>query len=216
MRTYLYGLILSRNAHLVPAHITGIRGAALGVLPCDSLSALVSVSDDAGGRDIDALRAHDHAIQSVVHHGATAAAVRFGQTFATEGDLRRHVSERAAAIAETLERLDGHVEMRLLMALEPEPEPAKETEALPPGRAYLEGLRASNRVAGLALRAALGPVVRAEQVEELPRASGVAFSHLIRRDEENQYRDAVAAHPALAQATIVGPLALYSFATPTA
>lgn len=216
MRTYLYGLILSRNAHLVPAHITGIHGAALGVLPCDSLAALVSVADDPAGRDLDALRAHDHAIQSVVHHGATAAAVRFGQTFATEGDLRRHVSERASAIAETLERLDGHVEMRLLMTLQPEPEAPAPRPELSPGRAYLESLRSSNRVAGLGLRAALGPVVRAEQVDELPRASGVAFSHLIKRDEENQYRDAVAAHPSLAQATIVGPLALYSFAAETA
>ena len=212
MRTYLYGLILSRNAHLVPAHITGIRGAAISVMPCDSLAALVSGVADSGSRDLDALRAHDHAIQSVVHHGATAAAVRFGQTFATEGDLRRHVAERASAIADTLERLDGHVEMRLLMTLEPEPESPAENPELSPGRAYLERLRGSNRVAGLALRAALGPVVRAEQVEELPRASGVAFSHLIKRDEESQYREAVAAHPSLADATIVGPLALYSFA----
>ena len=216
MRTYLYGLILSRNAHLVPAHITGIRGALLAVLPCDSLAALVSVADDTAGRDLDALRAHDHAIQAVVHPGATAAAVRFGQTFATEGDLRRHVSERAATLADTLERLDGHVEMRLLMTLEPQPESVTEKPELSPGRAYLERVRGSNRVAGLALRAALGPVVRAEKVEELPRASGVAFSHLIKRDEETRYRDAVAAHPSLGDATIVGPLALYSFASETA
>lgn len=215
MRTYLYGLILSRNAHLVPSHITGIRGATLGVLPCDSLAALVSVAGDAVGRDLDALRAHDHAIQSVVHHGATAAAVRFGQTFATESDLRRHVSERASAIGDTLERLDGHVEMRLLMPLEPQPAPVTDKPVLSPGRAYLERLRGTNRVAGLALRAALGPVVRAEQVDELPRAGGVAFSHLVKRDEENQYRDAVAAHPSLGDATIVGPLALYSFIAET-
>ena len=210
MRTYLYGLILSRNAHLVPAHITGIRGSALTVMPCGDIAALVSAVDTADHKDLDALRAHDHAVQAVVHHGATTSAVRFGQTFGDSEELRRHLAERAAQIGETLQRLDGHVEMRLLMTIPPG-KPA-ETGAQSPGRAYLESLRASNRVSGLALRAALGPVVRAEQVEELPRASGVAFAHLIIREEETIYREAVSSHPSLGDATIVGPLALYSFA----
>lgn len=210
VRTYLYGLILSRNAHLVPSHITGLHGARLEVVPCESLCALVSDVEAASSHDLNALRAHDHAIQSVVHHGATATAVRFGQTFPSVADLRRHVADRAADLAAALEELDGCVEMRLLMHLE-EPAPAS-TEGLTPGRAYLESLRASNRVAGLSLRGALGPVVQREQVEELPRAAGVAFAHLIRRADEQAYRDAVAAHPSLANATVVGPLALYAFA----
>lgn len=214
MRTYLYGLILSRNAHLVPAHIQGIGGARLGVLPCDALSALVSRVETARSNDLDALRAHDHAMQAVVHHGATAAAVRFGQTFADDAELRRHLGAGTAGFAATLETLDGCVEMRLLMTLDAEPPaPAAETT---PGRAYLESLRASNRVAGLSLRGALGPVVRAERVEALPRAEGVAFAHLIRRSDESAYREAVAAHPSLSDAKIVGPLALYAFAEGTA
>lgn len=214
MRTYLYGLILSRNAHLVPAHITGIRGAALAVMPCGDIAALVSAVEAADHKDLDALRAHDHAVQSVVHHGATASAVRFGQTFRDAEELRRHLAERAPQIGETLQRLDGHVEMRLLMTLPPD-QPTEQS-ALSPGRAYLESLRASNRVSGLALRSALGPVVRAEHVEELPRASAVTFAHLILRGEESMYREAVASQPALTGAKIVGPLALYSFAGATA
>lgn len=210
MRTYLYGLILARNAHLVPAHITGIRGDTLGVVTCDKLSALVSHVEMTSSRDLDALRAHDHAIQAVVHHGATATAVRFGQTFADEAELRRHVGERATELATTLETLDGCVEMRLLMHLEEPSEPPR--GAASPGTAYLESLRASQRVAGLGLRGALGPVVRDERVEELPRAAGVAFAHLIKREQESEYRAAVAAHPSLASARIVGPLALYAFA----
>ncbi len=210
MRTYLYGLILSRNAHLVPAHITGIRGAALTVMSCGDIAALVSAVDASNYKDLDALRSHDHAVQAVVHHGATTSAVRFGQTFRDDDELRQHLADRAAQIGETLQRLDGHVEMRLLMTLPPAE--AVETSAQPPGRAYLESLRASNRVAGLALRGALGPVVRAEHVEELPKASGVAFAHLILRDDEAGYREAVASQPSLADARIVGPLALYSFA----
>ena len=210
MRTYLYGLILSRNAHLVPSHIAGIRGDTLSVLSCDGLAALVSRVESASSRDLDALRAHDHAIQAVVHHGATATAVRFGQTFADEAELRRHVAERESELIATLETLDGCVEMRLLMPLEDQPEAPR--GASTPGTAYLESLRASNRVAGLALRGALGPVVRDERVEELPRAAGVAFAHLIRREQEGDYRASVAAHPSLTAARIVGPLALYAFA----
>jgi hypothetical protein len=136
--------------------------------------------------------------------------VRFGQSFADEPELRRHLDERAGALAESLDALDGCVEMRLLMQLPDAPSSHPETST--PGRAYLERLRASNRVAGLGLRAALGPVVRAEHVEELPREAGVAFAHLIERDDEASYREAIASHPALADAKVVGPLALYSFA----
>lgn len=214
MRTYLYGLILARNAHLVPSHIAGIRGARLTVVSCDRLGALVSHVETTSSRDLDALRAHDHAIQAVVHHGATAAAVRFGQTFADEAELRDHVGERATELATTLETLDGCVEMRLLMHLEQPPEPPRGASS--PGTAYLESLRGSHRVAGLGLRAALGPVVRDERVEELPRAAGVAFAHLIKRAEESEYRASIAAHPSLSAARIVGPLALYAFGAPAA
>lgn len=210
MQTYLYGLILGRNAHLIPAHISGIDGAPLRVLPCDGLSALVSAVNSPNSNDLNALRAHDHAMQAVVHHGTTAAAVRFGQTFADDADLRAHLAKRATDLAATLEALDGCVEMRLLMAI-PQAAPA-ETLSSSPGRAYLESLRGAKRVAGLALRAALGPTVRAEVVEDLAGGSGVVFAHLIRREDESEYREAVAAQPSLSEARIVGPLPLHAFA----
>jgi hypothetical protein len=48
----------------------------------------------------------------------------------------------------------------------------------------------------------------------LPRSKGVAFSHLVKRDEMDEYRAAISALPALADAKVVGPLALYGFAEP--
>ena len=210
MRTYLYGLILARNAHLVPPHIAGIHGATLSVLPCDALSALVSEVESASSRDLDALRAHDHAVQAVVHHGTTATAVRFGQTFSDATELRQHLAGRASTLAAILEELDGCVEMRLLMTVPPE-HPAQQPDVAP-GRAYLEKLRGSPRTTGLALQPALGDVVRAERVEELPNGAGVSFAHLIRREHEQTYRDAVASQPSLSAAKLVGPLALYAFA----
>lgn len=219
MPTYLYGLVLDRNSHLIPAHIAGIGGGLVRVVPCGRLGALASTLDRAPARaSLDDVRAHDHALQSIVHHGSTAAAVRFGQSFARDDDVRRHVAEHAERAGRLLEEYDGCVEMRLLLPVKLEdPPPSPVLDEVGPGRAYLErvrGTRASERVAGLGLKGALGPIVRAERVEELPQGRGVVFSHLIRRGDEPDYRGGVATLPALSQARIVGPLALYSFAEP--
>lgn len=220
MTTYLYGLLLDRNAHLVPAHITGVGGAALRVVPCERVGALVStVVSSPRSANLDDVRAHDHALQAVVHHGATVTSVRFGQLFKSDEDLRDWVGRLDKRVIEALETRDGCVEMRLLMALGSQPsdlgeEPnAESRERVGPGTAYLEQLRAPNeRVRGLALRPALGAVVLRERVDALGDGKGAAFSHLIRREDESAYREAVAGQPSLAAATLVGPLAFYSFA----
>ena len=213
MTTYLYGLLLDRNAHLVPAHITGVGGAALRVVSCDKVGALVStVASPPRSASIDDVRAHDHALQSVVHHGATVSSVRFGQLFADDDDLRTWVGRLDARFVRALESRDGCVEMRIVMPLEPE-QRAESPEQVGPGTAYLEQLRgSSDRVNGLALRGALGPVVLGERVDTLAGGRGAAFSHLIRREDEPKYREAVASQPALAGGTVLGPLAFYSFA----
>jgi gas vesicle protein GvpL/GvpF len=215
--TYLYGLVLARNAHLVPAHITGIGGSGVRVLDCGALGAIVSSLERAPQRALEDVRAHDHALQSVVHHGATAAAGRFGQTFPGDVDARSHVIEHGDRIVRVLGDCDGCVEMRLLLGGTPDREsaPPPVAEDVGPGRAYLEQVKAERDTLGrLALRDALGPLIRAERVEQLPNARGIAFSHLIERTTEREYRSAIAAIPSLSTAAIVGPLALYSFAEP--
>lgn len=219
MPSYLYGIVLARNAAQVPKGILGLQGSAVQVLTCGALGALVSTVEKMPARaTLDDVRAHDGVLQAVVDGGSTAAAMRFGQSFAGDDEACRHVTEQAERLAGVLEEYDGCVEVRLLLAHapEPEPEPAKPVatgSGRGPGRAYLEQLReARDHFQRLALRSALGPVVRAERVEELPRSRGVIFSHLVRRGELPAYRDAVSAIPALAEAKMVGPLALYSFA----
>jgi hypothetical protein len=215
--TYLYGLLLARNAHLVPAHITGIGGSGVRVLDCAALGAIVSSVDRAPARALEDVRAHDHALQSVVHHGATAAAGRFGQTFPDDRETRSHVIEQAERIARVLGEWDGCVEMRVLIAATQTGEGARPSEgSAGPGRAYLERVKADrDALSHLALRDALGSLIRGEKVEQLPNARGVAFSHLIERGAERAYRAAIGAMPALAGGTVVGPLALYAFAEPT-
>lgn len=188
------------------------------MLECEKVGAIVSTLDQIPGRaNLDDVRAHDHALQAVVHHGATTAAGRFGQTFDSDADTRRHVIEHGERVNRVLEEFDGCVEMRLLLANPPvsAAPPERPATDFGPGREYLEHIRgARDAHAHLALREALGPLIRAEKVEELPKSRGVAFSHLIERSKESAYRSAIMALPALAEGTVVGPLALYTFAEP--
>ena len=219
MTVYLYGLVLGRSAGLVPSHITGIASTVLRVLPCEhGLAALVSTVDARPRRtSLDDVRAHDQVLQSVVRDGPTTAAVRFGQAFASEDDVRRHLAEQGPRIARLLEEYDGCVEMRLLLPVtDAASEDSNEADTgehdAGPGREYLESLRRQLRspIRGLGLKAAIGAAVRAETVERLGER-GAVFSHLIAREDEAAYRDAVAALPAVAGARVVGPLPLYSF-----
>ena len=214
MTTYLYGLLLDRNAHLVPPHIKGLSGGALRVVPCERIGALASnVSTKPHSASIDDIRAHDHALQAAVHHGATVASVRFGQTFADDADLRRYVASIEGRMHGLLQQRDGCVEMRLVMAVEREARAPDPTHDVGPGTAYLERLRQGDEsVRGLALRPVLGPIVLGEHVEALAGGRGAAFSHLIRREDESAYRERVAREQSLAGALVVGPLPFYSFA----
>ena len=216
MTTYLYGLTLSHSAAVVSG-ATGIAGAPVRGLSCGALTALVStVSLDSARPTLDAVRAHDDVLQRSVDAGATVAAVRFGQTFPDDDACRTHVAERAERLTTLLEAARDAVEMRVLVPMSEGPAraPSPSTDA-GPGRAYLESLRSSGAVApDLGLRAALGPLVIAERVEGLPQTNGVAFVHLVKRASLAEYREALALLPVLADARVVGPLALYSFAEP--
>jgi Gas vesicle synthesis protein GvpL/GvpF len=210
--TYLYGLILQRNAARVPADLTGLGDAPVRLLPCGDAAAIVS---DASGpprsADLGAIRAHDRVLRAVARHAITVAAVRFGQQFSSDVDLCREVVSRTSTTLALLEDHDGLMEMRLLLPDEAMPEADAPTPEVGPGRAYLESLRRTHAVPGLSLRDALGPVVRAERVERLREAGGVAFAHLVRAEDGARYREAVASLPALAEAKVIGPLPLYSF-----
>jgi hypothetical protein len=219
LATYLYGLVLARNARRVRGS-AGIGGAPVRVIHCAALGAIVSTVDVVPPRSsLDDVRVHDAVLRAVVEHGSTVAAVRFKQSFANDDEACRHVAERGERIARLLEDYDGCVEMRLLLPVSNDV-PAEATEPPPesvgPGRAYLETLRAefSARKVDLALADALGPAIRGERVEELPKSRGVVFAHLVERDALPAYRDAIAALPSLSGAKLVGPLALYSFAEP--
>ena len=212
MPTYLYGLILQRNAARVAADVVGIDDARVRLLSCGDAVAIVSDSHEpVRSTDLGAIRAHDRVLRAVATQAVTVAAVRFGQRFSSDAELCGEVATRTSATVALLEQHDGSMEMHLLLPEDALPEPEDASEVVGPGRAYLESLRRSHTVPGLSLRDALGPVVQAERVERLQGSGGVAFAHLVRAEDADRYREAVGSLPALADARVIGPLPLYSF-----
>lgn len=221
MTTYLYGLILARNAERVPPAAKGIAGAAVRVLHCvgGRIAGLVSTLDEPIQASIDAVRAHDRALQSAVDHDVTVAAVRFRQSFSTDDEVCRHLSEHGGRVAELLDHLDGFVEMRILAAANvqaPRTSAPSQPEyaAAGPGVAYLQQLRdKSAQRPAYSARTELAALIRDEHVTSI-REDAVAVAHLVRRSDIPAYKTAVATIPRFSQATVVGPFALYSFAEP--
>ena len=216
MTTYLYGIVLSSDAAGRPLSARGLAGSETRALPCppSALVAVVStIATAPSRRSLDDIRAHDSALQAVVNAGATIAAVRFGQTFVDDAEACRHVNEHAARTARLLESCAGCVEMRLLLP-EHRNHARPDTAAIEsgPGTAYLRGLRGASGPSRPGYASVLSGLIRDERVERIP--SGVAFAHLVRREDVPRYRTAVAAVPGLERATLAGPLPLYTFADP--
>lgn len=217
MAIYLYGLILRRNAERVPSDVIGLDHAAVRTVACDDLCALVStIASTPSRQNLEALAAHDRASWMVVRNAVTAAASRYGQTFADERVLCADLAMYREGLLATLERYDGYGEMRIVMRVVNEPRPVQAAIAKQrdPGRAYLESVRDTLKPRpSLDFRSILGELFLEERVER--RGDLQMIAHLVRFGDEATYRAAFYSHPALESATITGPHALYSFAEPS-
>lgn len=217
MPTLLYGLTLAGEGS--PDAPAGVGLAPVRELVSGDLRAIVSTVAAKPSPTIETIRDHDRVLREYVRAGATVAAVRFGQAFADDAACVGEIPERASHIETLLREHRGCVEMRVLLPAEDQARPAAPSEPAGPGRAYLESLRAKGTVwPGLALAPVVGPSIRAERIEGFAAPSGdargVAFAHLVHRDDLPAYREALQSMPALAAARVVGPLPLYSFAEP--
>jgi len=218
MATYLYGLVLGRSAPLAPRDVRGLAEEAVRTIVGTRLAAIAGTIDTLPvAATLENVKMHDAVLQAILEAGVSVAAARFRQTFADDEELRRHVDEHGDRILRTLQEYDGCVEMRVLMRDTDPLSGAPETPiaAAGPGQAYLELLRSRHaRVTHLTLAPMLGGVVRAERVSLLPDDRGAVFAHLVDRQRIEEYHETVRTYPALSDATVVGPLAFYSFAEP--
>jgi hypothetical protein len=160
---------------------------------------------------LEEVRAHHRMIADAWQSRPAVLPVRFGQWFATLGELSAALAPGLERYARDLERLAGAGEFSVHI-LEPESVPKGTAEIPASGTAYLRAAAARERaraeagergaeVAGR-LKKALGRLVLDERVDGLADPPGLAVAtHLVRRSEEREYEMAVdrftAAHPTL-------------------
>jgi hypothetical protein len=182
--------------------VRGALGEAVRALPAGSLFALAGEVDQAPEVSADAVRAHDAAVRRLAVACPALLPVRFG-SIADELDF----SGREAELLEALELVRGREQMTLRVYGEAQPA-ERET-----GTAYLESLRRSRSVPALdPLRAALGPLVRAERTEPHGGPLIASVYHLIDRGTAPEYLRTLAGVSLPVRVSPTGPWPVWSFA----
>jgi hypothetical protein len=150
---------------------------------------------------LEEVRAHHRMVADAWESRPAVLPVRFGQWFATLGELSAALAPGLERYARDLERVAGTGEFSVRI-LEPGPVPAGTAATPSSGTAYLRAAAARERARAEAarrgaevageLREALGGLVLEERVDELPDPPGLAVAtHLVRRSEEREYEGAV-------------------------
>jgi hypothetical protein len=239
--TYLYGFLSGSRRLDVPPGLLGIGNTPVRAIAVGSdIEAWVGTVDAAPLKELAAVTAqnalaHHAVLDAALTTGRTPLPARFGQRFPTDAACLSEVLARASAIRAALTRVDGLVEMSVLLApstrgvlrelqpITPHGIRSNESQA---GRRYLEALRANARTGerrdALAsavveqLSAAVAPHVRAERRQPRGQSSGIvlaSLAHLVPPADAEAYR--LAAHrvepPSGFQLVVTGPRPPYSF-----
>jgi hypothetical protein len=179
--------------------------------------------------------AHHAVLDAALTTGRTPLPARFGQRFPSDADCLSKVVARASAIRAALTRVDGLVEMSVLLApstrrvlreLQPMTPHAIRSNESQAGRRYLEALRANARKGerrdALAsavveqLSIAVAPYARAEHRQPHAQSRSIvlaSLAHLVSRADAEAYRLAAnqVEPPSEFQLVVAGPRPPYSF-----
>ncbi|HEY7408075.1 MAG TPA: GvpL/GvpF family gas vesicle protein [Gemmatimonadaceae bacterium] len=227
MAIYLYCVL--RATREPPATLLGIDGAPVRAVDLGGLGAWVS---DVPSAPIvpspERARSHDSVVRAALE-GETPLPARFGQTLASEEELRAAVAARKEALQTALARVEGAIEMTVRMLVPRSDGERSETAGQSPrassGREYLERVAAAQReernvlakteILRDRISAAVGGLIRAESFAAAAPGSTLAtLSHLVPRPDIDRYRHALRTlrrdDPALAF-MVSGPWAPYSF-----
>lgn len=234
--TYLYCVLTPADR---PPALNGLAGAPVRALRFadDTLEAWVATVDRttlrANGRVLAELALiHNQVVSAALDSGRTPLPARFGALFSDDASCVRTLNARAPELRANLGRVAGAIEMSVILA-SPRFGVGERSVVLPArsessaGRRYLELVRERARradQANAATEAVLGQVRFAVQGMVLGEAheraaQGVAsIAHLVRRENETRYRNAVESleTPNDVHVVVAGPRAPYSFAGPIA
>lgn len=219
MPTYLY-CVRSKPVD-PPAGLTGIDGATVRAIDANGLRAWVSDVEGSVGATIERVQSHDAVCAHALNAGDTPLPIRFGQTFADDASVAHAVISREGALRARLERVDGCVEMRVVVRHGRESR-VEEAAPLGPGTAFLQRLAREGR-ADLAREVGCEEIRHAVRVvaaslivdqQRCESARGVSyFPVLVRRLVVTEFRAVVAdIASGGVDLSVLGPFAPYSFA----
>ena len=234
--TYLYCVLTPADR---PPSLNGLGGAPVRALRLadDTLEAWVATVERTtlrvSGRELAALAlAHNEVVSAALGSGRTPLPARFGSLFSDDASCVRTLDARAPQLRAALTRVAGTIEMSVVLA-SPNLRVGERSALLPArnessaGRRYLELVRERTRHAEQAqaateavvdqLRLAVHAVVL-EEARGRATQGITSIAHLLRREDESRYRDAVQCleTPNDVRVVVAGPRAPYSFAGPVA
>jgi hypothetical protein len=211
MPTHLYCLLPSGSDAAPPTELGARAIEVAGVV------AWVGSTDDArlsreGRKAATRALEHDRVVGTALARGVTPVPATLADPYPTDDALRADLTARRDELSRSLERIDGMVEMAVLLAERDDAAPAHSDAA--PGRAYLERIRdlpARLGSSGDEIDRRVGPLVAG--AARRAGSDRLGLSHLVRRKDVDAYRSAVLGAVSGAIRMVVdGPRAPYSFA----
>jgi hypothetical protein len=113
MPLLVHGVVAASSDGLDPATLAETAGAEVDLVTGEGLVAVTSeIETDEAVPSRANLMAHARLLEALAEH-ATVAPMRFGVVVPDRSSLEAHLAERAGAFHDVLERLEGHLELRL-------------------------------------------------------------------------------------------------------
>ena len=197
MGLHLY-CITSSRAPLPASDTRGIEAATVRSIAAADIAVLVSDHGARPAASLESIRAHNAVVTAAMADDCTPVPVRFGQWLADDAAARAVLDADHARWTALLDMFVGCAEFAIRI-FDPAGAPSPEDARPKTGREYMAALAV--RVAGpvarqeeavAPLRDALGAAIRAERLEPLRTAHGVAsVAYLVHRAHFDAYHTAV-------------------------
>lgn len=200
--------------------LLGVVGAAVALVDCGGLHAVVSRHHQSPAREPERALEHAAVVEAVARTVPTLP-VRFGSGYADEQALRTAVDERRGHLSAQLRRIGHCVEFVVRIAPQPEPQSGDADAAAGSGRAYLErrlahdkALRSTREAARDRLRVRT-PTLADLAILTIERdgSRGPEAAYLVSAEDAERFRtladEVVAGDPSL---VVGGPWPPYTFA----
>lgn len=194
---------VTRSELAAPRDLCGVGGISVRPIEAGSLGCWVTEHETRPTAITEHAQAHNAVVTAAIREDHTPVPLRFGQWLEGEADVVKALAARADAWTDRLTRLSGALEFGIRV-VDPDVQPVRDVQqpVTVTGRDYMQALKqrvgTQSRIeeARTRLRAQLadlfGPLVRAEVVENMHTAHGVAsVSHLVERTHFDAYQNAL-------------------------